>query len=111
MDELTEAICHLRLLFPDWRMGQLVANLVMAAGGDDDNAIWDMEDEQLLAAARRLIERNRGRQVSGIESCAASERGGMTTSAGPKSSRSPANNSNSVSATREEINGPNQCDA
>lgn len=29
--------------------------------GTDGGAIWDVEDEQLLAAARRLIERNRGR--------------------------------------------------
>jgi hypothetical protein len=60
-DELLEAIAELRLLFPDWRMGQLVANLVTAAGGMDAGAIWDMEDEKLLAAARRLIERNRAR--------------------------------------------------
>lgn len=62
-EELIEAMSELRVLFPDWRMGQLVANLVTAAGGTDAGAIWDMEDEQLLAAARRLIERNRGRQV------------------------------------------------
>jgi hypothetical protein len=61
IDELTEAISELRALFPDWRMGQLVANLVTAAGGKNAGAIWDMEDEELLTAARRLIERNRGR--------------------------------------------------
>ena len=60
-DELLEAISELRLLFPDWRMGQLIANLVTAAGGMDAGAIWDMEDEKLLAAARHLIERNRVR--------------------------------------------------
>lgn len=60
-DELIEAFSELRALFPDWRMGQLVANLVIAAGGMDAGAIWDVEDEQLLAAAHRLIERNRGR--------------------------------------------------
>ena len=60
-DELIVALSELRALFPDWRMGQLVANLVMAAGGIDTAAIWDVEDEQLLAAARRLIERNTGR--------------------------------------------------
>jgi hypothetical protein len=54
-------------LFPDWRMGQLVANLVTAAGGTDAAAIWDMEDEQLLAAAHRLIERNSGRRVARAE--------------------------------------------
>jgi hypothetical protein len=60
-DELTAAIAELRSLFPDWRLGQLVANLVMAAGGTDGSAIWDIEDHELLAAARRLIKRNRGR--------------------------------------------------
>ena len=60
-EELLVALSELRALFPEWRMGQLVANLVTAAGGIDAGAIWDVEDEQLLAAARRLIERNRGR--------------------------------------------------
>ena len=60
-EELIAALSELRGLFPDWRMGQLIANLVMAAGGADAGAIWDIEDEQLLAAAQRLIERNRHR--------------------------------------------------
>lgn len=60
-DKLLEAVSELRILFPDWRMGQLIANLVTAAGGMDAGAIWNMEDEKLLAAARRVIERNRGR--------------------------------------------------
>lgn len=60
-DELLEAISELRVLFPDWRMGQLIANLVTAAGGTDAAAIWEMEDDQLLAAARRILERNRER--------------------------------------------------
>jgi hypothetical protein len=70
-DELLEVVSELRLLFPDWRMGQLVANLVTAAGGIDAGAIWDMEDEKLLAAARRLIERNRGRTAVHAEQPAA----------------------------------------
>jgi hypothetical protein len=60
-DELIEAISELRLLFPDWRLGQLVANLAMASGCTDDGAIWEVEDEKLLAAARRLIDKNRER--------------------------------------------------
>lgn len=68
-DEMLEAISELRLLFPDWRMGQLIANLVTAAGGVDAAAIWEMEDEKLLAAARRLIERNRGRTDKGNTPC------------------------------------------
>jgi hypothetical protein len=58
-DELLGALSELRALFPDWRFGQLMANLVLAAGRDGE--VWDVEDEELLAAARRLIERNRGR--------------------------------------------------
>ena len=63
-DDLLTAMQELRTLFPDWRMGQLVANLTQAAGRDREGAIWDVEDDELLAAARRLIERNRGRQVA-----------------------------------------------
>jgi hypothetical protein len=74
-DELIEAVSGLRLLFPDWRMGQLVANLVMAAGGTDSSAIWEIEDQHMLAAARRLIDRNRGREASNAEPAGAPDRG------------------------------------
>lgn len=57
-DELLDALTELHGLFPDWRMGQLIANLVTAAGHESIEAIWDVEDPQLLAAARRLIESN-----------------------------------------------------
>ena len=60
-DELVPALAQLRLLFPDWRFGQLMANLATAAGAVDANTIWDVEDEQLLAAARRLIAKNEAR--------------------------------------------------
>ncbi len=75
-DELIVALSELRALFPDWRMGQLVANLVMATGGTDAGAIWDVEDEQLLAAAHRLIQRNRGRAATCAEPNALPDRGG-----------------------------------
>jgi hypothetical protein len=45
-------------------LGQLVANLTTAAGCQEPGAIWDVEDEQLLAAAQRLIARNRDRQAA-----------------------------------------------
>jgi hypothetical protein len=57
-DELMTAVAELRSLFPDWRIGQLVANLTQAAGRDREGAIWDVEDGELLMAARRLIARN-----------------------------------------------------
>lgn len=62
-EELVAALADLRALFPDWRFGQLVATLVQAAGRDSEGAVWEVEDEELLAAARRLIERNRSRHM------------------------------------------------
>jgi len=60
-EELLEAIRELGVLFPEWRFGQLVANVATAARGPQTEAIWDALDAELLAAARRLIERNRDR--------------------------------------------------
>ena len=61
-EELLEAFAELGALFPDWRFGQLVANVATAARGPQVEAIWDSDDEELLAAARRLLEHNRGRE-------------------------------------------------
>ena len=55
--ELLEALAALGQAFPDWRFGQLVANVATAAKGPTAEALWDSEDEELLAAARRLLER------------------------------------------------------
>ncbi|CAN5217813.1 hypothetical protein BH10PLA2_BH10PLA2_20350 [soil metagenome] len=66
-DELMTAVAELRSLFPDWRIGQLVANLTQAAGRDREGAIWEVEDEELLMAARRLIARNRPYRVTHAE--------------------------------------------
>lgn len=57
-DELLQALADLHEIFPDWRFGQMVASLAIASGATEPWAIWDLEDDQLLAAARRLIERN-----------------------------------------------------
>jgi hypothetical protein len=40
---------------PDYRFGQMIANLVMLARGDAEGALWDMEDEELIAAARKHL--------------------------------------------------------
>ena len=49
-------------VFPfNWRFGQRVANVATAARGPQVEALGDREEEELLAAARRLRERNRGR--------------------------------------------------
>jgi hypothetical protein len=49
LEDLSEA-------YPDYRFGQMIANLAMLARGDAEGAIWDMEDEELLAAARKHLE-------------------------------------------------------
>lgn len=46
--DLLEAIAELGRRYPNWRLGQLVANVA----GWADQEIWDVEDEQLLAAVR-----------------------------------------------------------
>jgi hypothetical protein len=58
--ELLVVLAEFSAVFPDWRFGQLVANVATAARGPQVEAIWDCEDEELLAAARRLLGRNRG---------------------------------------------------
>jgi hypothetical protein len=61
-EELLQVLAELSTLFPDWRFGQLVANLASAARGPQVESVWDCEDEELLVAARRLVERNEGRK-------------------------------------------------
>jgi len=46
--ELLTAIAELSERYPNWRFGQLVANVA----GWADQEIWDVEDEHLLEAAR-----------------------------------------------------------
>jgi hypothetical protein len=45
---LLAAFAELSRRYPEWRLGQLVANVA----GWADQVIWDVEDEQLLAAAQ-----------------------------------------------------------
>jgi hypothetical protein len=50
--ELLAAIGALCQRYPDWRFGQLVANVA----GWADQEIWDVEDDRLLDAARLHLE-------------------------------------------------------
>src|SRR5438132_12302977 len=54
-DELFGTLAELQSIFPDWRFGQLIANLATVARGPQVESIWDSEDEGLLTAARWLI--------------------------------------------------------
>ena len=64
--ELLACLAELSEGAPDLRLGQLVANLATLAQGAKVEAIWDAEDEELLAAARRLVEHYRARQASTV---------------------------------------------
>ena len=54
--ELLAALAQLSEVRPEWRLGQTLANLAMTAGRLDAGGVWDLEDEEALAAARSLIE-------------------------------------------------------
>jgi len=46
--DLLAILAELSRRYPDWRLGQLLANVA----GWADQEIWDVEDEQLLQAAQ-----------------------------------------------------------
>lgn len=52
--ELLTRLARLSELAPDLRFGQLVANLAFLAAGPWDQTLWDLEDDQLLAAVRQF---------------------------------------------------------
>lgn len=62
-EELLACLTELSEVAPDLRLGQLVANLATLAQGAKVEAIWDAEDEELLIAARRLLEHYRSRNA------------------------------------------------
>ena len=61
--DLLNALAELSKIHPEWRLGQTIANLATSAGHTEPGAIWDLEDDDALIAARRLLER-RSEQVS-----------------------------------------------
>ena len=53
--EVLRALEDLSEACPEYRLGQLIANLAMLARGDAEGSIWEMEDAELLAAARQHL--------------------------------------------------------
>jgi hypothetical protein len=60
--ELLKVLGELNEECPEMRMGQLIANLATLARGAAVESIWDVEDEELLAAARRQVDVFRARR-------------------------------------------------
>ena len=50
--QISEAIEKLHKQHPNWRFGQLVANVSFFAKGPIKSAVWDVEDEEFLKAAQ-----------------------------------------------------------
>jgi len=50
-EELLKLIAEMSELYPDWRLGQLLINLSNFA----DAEAWDVNDEQLISAARKHL--------------------------------------------------------
>jgi len=53
--ELLQVLAELSEHATELRFGQMVANLATLARGATVEAIWDSEDAELVAAARRLL--------------------------------------------------------
>lgn len=60
--EMLATLAELKSLFPEMRFGQLIANLATEARGLDSSAVWEMEDVELLAAAKSLLVETRDRR-------------------------------------------------
>src|SRR2546423_575633 len=75
--DLLAALAELSRIRPEWRLGQTLANLAMTAGRLDAGGVWDLEDEEALAAARTLIEQYSDLEAHAAEPTTAAEHGGV----------------------------------
>lgn len=62
-EELLRLLGEISTEAPDLRLGQMIANLATHARGASVEAIWDSEDDELIASARRLLEHYRQRRT------------------------------------------------
>jgi hypothetical protein len=59
-ERLLATLMELTKLFPEWRHGQMICNLTSMAKFEESTkdpagTIWDIEDEELLAAAEEFL--------------------------------------------------------
>jgi hypothetical protein len=57
--ELFAQLSELSRQYPQWRLGQLVANVADWV----DQSLWDVEDDQLLAAVQRHLREKHAERV------------------------------------------------
>ena len=61
--ELLTLLAELSEADGELRLGQMIANLATMARGATVEAVWDAEDEELVAAAHRLLDRYHARNA------------------------------------------------
>lgn len=61
-DELFGALREMRQKYPDWRLGQMIANLATWTEGAHHDQIWDIEDSELVETARRHLQKRKSKQ-------------------------------------------------
>ena len=66
--ELLRLLAELSEEAPDVRFGQLIANLSYLGRGLSAESVWDIEDDELLQAAREHLEQWRIRKKTGVAS-------------------------------------------
>lgn len=64
---LLETLAEISDTDSDQRFGQLIANLSFFAREPTTAAIWDVEDEELLEAAREYLKQKRQKNSSAVE--------------------------------------------
>lgn len=52
---LLAALAELSRVRPEWRLGQTLTNLAATAGRLGAGGVWDLKDDEALAAARQLL--------------------------------------------------------
>ena len=63
-EELLRLVAELSDADPDLRLDQMLTNLATLARGAQPESVWDCEDDELAAAARRLLTRIRERNTA-----------------------------------------------
>jgi hypothetical protein len=63
-EQLLAALAEMSARYPEWRFGQMIANLTDWARQPTDasraaEAMWDVEDDELLATIKGHLERRR----------------------------------------------------
>ena len=65
-EEVLSRLGELSRACPEMRFGQLIANLAVVARGTEPGAVWEMEDEELLAAANWQLAELLARRGDGV---------------------------------------------